>query len=35
MVFEHEKESSSPWQAIVSLATKFGCTAEILRCWVR
>ena len=35
MVFEHEKEYSSQWQATVSIASKFGCTAETLRRWVR
>ncbi len=35
MVFEHEREYPSQWQAIQSLATKFGCTAETLRRWVR
>ena len=28
MVFEHEREYPSQWQAILSLAPKFGCTAE-------
>jgi len=35
MVFEHERDYPSQWQAIVSLASKFGCTAETLRRWVR
>lgn len=35
MVFEHEREYPSQWQAILSLAPKFGCTAETLRRWVR
>ena len=35
MVFEHQNEYSSQWQAVVSIATKIGCTAETLRKWVR
>ena len=35
MVFEHEGEYFSQWSAIVSIAQKFGCTAETLRRWVR
>ena len=35
MVFEHEGEHNSQWAAIVSIATKIGCTAETLRHWVR
>lgn len=35
MVFEHEKEYSSQWQAVLSIASKFGCTPETLRRWVR
>ncbi len=35
MVFEHEGEYPSQWQVVVSLASKFGCTAESLRRWVR
>jgi len=35
MVFEHEAEHSSQWAAIVSIATKFGCSPETLRSWVR
>jgi len=35
MVFEHEREHSSQWSAIVSIAAKIGCTAETLRKWVR
>jgi len=35
MVFENEREHSSEWAAIVSIATKIGCTAETLRKWVR
>ena len=35
MVFECEREHSSQWAAIVSIATKIGCTPETLRKWVR
>jgi transposase-like protein len=35
MVFEHQREYPSQWQAIVSIASKIRCTAETLRNWVR
>ena len=35
MVFEYEREHSSQWATIESLASKIGCTAETLRKWVR
>ena len=35
MVFEHQNEYPSQWQAVVSIATKIGCTPETLRKWVR
>ena len=35
MVLEHEREYSSQWSAIVSIAGKIGCTPETLRKWVR
>ena len=35
MVFEHQREYPSQWQAVVSIASKIGCTAETLRRWVR
>jgi len=35
MVFEHQREYPSQWKAIVSIASKIGCTAETLRNWVR
>ena len=35
MVFEHEREHSSQWATIVSIAMKIGCTPETLRKWVR
>jgi len=34
-VLEHQQEYASQWAAIVSLAGKFGPTAETLRGWVR
>ena len=35
MVLEHQGEHGSQWAAIGSIATKFGCTSETLRRWVR
>ncbi len=35
MVFEHEGEYGSQWEAMCSIAAKIGCTAETLRKWVR
>jgi len=35
MVFEHQREYSSQWSAMCSIARKIGCTAETLRSWVR
>lgn len=35
MVFEHAHEHGSQWATIQSIASKFGCTAETLRRWVR
>jgi transposase-like protein len=35
MVREHGPEHSSQWAAITSIASKFGCTPETLRNWVR
>ena len=34
MFFEHENEYDSQWAAIVSIATRVGCTPETLRKWV-
>ena len=31
LVFEHEKEYSSQWSAMCSIASKIGCTPETLR----
>ncbi len=35
LVFEHEREYSSQWSAIKSIAGRLGCSAETLRKWVR
>ena len=35
MVFEHQREYPSQWQAVVSISAKIGCTAETLRKWLR
>ena len=35
LVFDNQREYPSQWQAVVSIATKIGCTAETLRKWVR
>ena len=35
MVLEHQAGHDSQWAAIVSVASKLGCTAETLRKWVR
>ena len=35
LVFEHEGEYGSQWEAIRSIAEKIGCSAETLRKWVR
>ena len=35
MVFDHESEYGSQWEAMRSIASKIGCTAETLRKWVR
>lgn len=35
LVLEHEREYSSQWAAMESIAGKIGCTAETLRKWVR
>ncbi len=34
LVFEHRGEYGSQWEAMCSIAAKFGCTAETLRRWV-
>jgi transposase len=35
MVFEHRSEYEGEWAAICSIASKFGCSSETLRNWVR
>ena len=35
MVLEHRGDYASQWSAIVSIASKIGCTGETLRKWVR
>jgi transposase-like protein len=35
MVLEHESEHPSRWAAMVSIATKFGCSPHTLREWVQ
>ena len=34
LVLTSEHEHASRWAAIKSIATKIGCTAEILRSWI-
>ena len=35
MLFEHRSEYASEWEAMGSIASKIGYTAETLRKWVR
>ena len=35
LVHEQQSEYSSQWAAIVSIASKIGCTPETLRSWVK
>lgn len=35
LVQEHRNEHSSQWSAIVSIASKIGCTPETLREWIK
>jgi transposase len=35
MVLEHQHEYPTQWQAIRSIAEKFGASAETVRLWVR
>ena len=35
MVFDHQQEYASQWEALRSISSKIGCSAETLRSWVR
>jgi transposase len=35
MVLDHEREHTSRWSAISSIAAKIGCTAQTLSDWVK
>ena len=35
MVLDHESEYNSRWAAVKSIASKIGCSAEVLRRWVQ
>jgi len=35
LLFEHQGEHASRWAALISIASKIGCTPETLRKWVR
>jgi transposase len=35
MVFEHQDQYASQWEAMSSIAAKIRCSAETLRKWVR
>jgi transposase len=35
LVFEHEKDHSSRWATVTSIAAKIGCTSQSLNEWVK
>ena len=35
LVFEHEKDHSSRWATVTSIAAKIGCMAQSLNEWVK
>ena len=35
LVVDHEQEHASRWSAIVSIASKIGCTSQTLNEWVK
>lgn len=35
LIFEQQKEHESQWSAIKAIVSKFGCTAEASRTWVK
>ncbi len=35
MVFDHQAQYASQWEAMRSIAAKIGCSPETLRLWVR
>lgn len=35
MVLDHQEEYNSRWAAVRSIASKIGCSAEVLRKWVQ
>ena len=35
LVFDHQSEYASQWEAMRSISEKIGCSAEALRSWVR
>ena len=35
LLHEHQKDYESQWAAILSIASKIGCSPETLRSWVR